>query len=206
METDNMIEQAERESDRSGEPRSSLSRRAFLIRGIAVAGGAVALPAVSQEPASCSTRTTASGAAPGSTGVSGVPANVNEHDLNEVTDSILCEGKCGLTVYEGEPTGCSIAAKMKGQAASFLAQGMSPQQALDRFAADFGEGVLASPSRSGFNLLAWLVPLAGLGLGGAIVVAALTNWKRTQPVTVQIPEETDPTMLSRIEAEVEEGS
>lgn len=181
---------------------SVLPRRAFL-RGIAVAGGAIALPVLSQQRASCSTRVAAGDTAPSSTGAAGVPANVNERDLREVTDNILCEGGCGKTVYLGELTdACPIAMKMKLEAAASLAQGKTPQQTLDQFAAEFGEGVLASPTRSGFNLLAWLVPLAGLGLGGASIVVALRNWKHAQLAIEQVAPETDAAMLSRIDDEV----
>jgi cytochrome c-type biogenesis protein CcmH len=132
-----------------------------------------------------------------------VLASVNQGDLKEVTDSIMCEGGCGKTVYVGELTdACPIAAKMKLQAATYLAQGMTPPQVLDQFAADFGEGVLAAPTKSGFNLLAWLVPLVGLGVGGATVAAALANGRRVQTSIGQVAPETDPTMLSRIEDEV----
>ena len=37
--------------------------------------------------------------------------------------------------------------------------------------AQFGEAVLASPPKEGFNLLAWVLPLAG----GAIAVAAVVR-------------------------------
>jgi len=194
-----MTAQSKQKPDRLAHPRAPLSRRAFLIRGVAVAGGAIALPVLSQEPASCSERALGSGAPT----TSGVLATVDQGDLKDVTDSIMCEGGCGKTVYVGELTdACSIAAKMKLQAATYLAQGMTPPQVLDQFAADFGEGVLAAPTKSGVNLLAWLVPLVGLGVGGATVAAALTNGRRVQASIGQVAPETDPTMLSRIEDEV----
>lgn len=130
---------------------------------------------------------------------------MNERDLREVTDNILCEGGCGKTVYLGELTdACPIATKMRVEAAALLAQGKTPEQTLDRFAAEFGEGVLASPTRSGFNLLAWLAPLAALGLGGTSIVVALRNWKRVQPAIEQVAPETDAAMLSRIDDEVKD--
>jgi cytochrome c-type biogenesis protein CcmH/NrfF len=167
-----------------------------------VASGAVALPLLSQEPARCSTR------AAGTTGTptTSVPANISKEDLKAVTENILCEGHCGKSVYTGELTdACPIATQMKGEAARYLAQGMTPPQVLDQFVADFGEGVLAAPSRSGFNLLAWLLPLAALGLGGASITAAMRNWRRAQPSAARVAQETDPVLLSRIDDEVNEG-
>ena len=45
----------------------------------------------------------------------------------------------------------------------------------------FGEDVLAAPPREGFNLLAWLLPLAG-GLAAATALAiAARRWSRSRP-------------------------
>jgi len=88
---------------------------------------------------------------------------------------------------------------------AFLIRGSAvtgAQQVPDQFAADFGEGVLAAPTKSGFNLLAWLVPLVGIGGRRATVAAALGNGRREQASIGQVAPDTDPSMLSRIEDEV----
>ena len=132
---------------------------------------------------------------------------MSESQLREVTDAILCEGKCGKTVYTGELTdACPIATQMKLEAADYLAQGMTPNQALDRFVADFGEDVLAAPPKSGINMIPWLLPVGGLALGIAAVAKAMANWRgQERPAsTVQLPE-TGAEMRSRIDDEVNEG-
>jgi cytochrome c-type biogenesis protein CcmH len=178
--------------------KASMSRRTFLIRSAAVAGGAAALPLLGQTPARCSPRVASSPADARPT-----PSNVSANDVKAVTDNILCEGGCGKTVYTGELTdACPIATQMKGEAVAYLAQGMTPPQVLDQFVADFGEGVLAAPTRSGFNLLAWLVPFAALGLGGASIAAAVTGWRHAQPSATAPAPETDAATLSRIDEEV----
>jgi len=183
----------------------ALSRRGFLIRGIAVAGGAIALPVLAQEPASCSVRSAGVTPAPSTANGGGQTKPYSEDDLRAVTDNILCEGGCGKTVYTGELTdSCAIATQMRAEAEGYLSQGLAPQQTLARFVEDFGEGVLAYPSKSGFNLLAWLIPLAGLGVGGVAIAGAASNWRKVQPSTEQLAEETDPGMLSRIDEEVRE--
>ncbi len=44
----------------------------------------------------------------------------------------------------------------------------------------FGEAVLASPPKEGFNLLAWVLPLAGGAIAVAAVAVALRRWSRTR--------------------------
>ena len=48
-------------------------------------------------------------------------------------------------------------------------------------AAEFGEEVLAVPDDSGFELAAYLVPLAVLVLGGAGIAVAALRWRRRRP-------------------------
>src|SRR5260221_4011568 len=42
----------------------------------------------------------------------------------------------------------------------------------------FGPSVLAEPSKQGFNLLAWVLPFAGLGLGALALGALAWRWSR----------------------------
>jgi hypothetical protein len=45
---------------------------------------------------------------------------------------------------------------------------------------EFGERILASPPREGFNLLAWWLPIAAV-VAGAVALALLTwRWSRTR--------------------------
>ena len=176
-----------------------VSRRLFL-RGAVIAGGAaLAVPVVGTEPARCGPR--AAGQAGGT-----VPEGVSEADLMTVTDSILCEGKCGKTVYMGELTdACPIATKMKNEAATYLAQGMTTDQAIERFVADFGEDVLAAPAKSGFDLIPWMLPLAGVSAGAVGIAILASRWRQARPEVAPSLPPTDPDLLARVNDEVEEG-
>ena len=46
---------------------------------------------------------------------------------------------------------------------------------------NFGEGVLAAPPKSGFNLLAWVLPLVAGGIAIVAVAIALRRWSRARP-------------------------
>ena len=56
---------------------------------------------------------------------------------------------------------------------------------------DFGVRILAAPPREGFNVLAWVLPVAALVLGGLVLGLAAWRWSRarepgagTRPATV----------------------
>ena len=59
-----------------------------------------------------------------------------------------------------------------------IAAGDSKQEIKDALVAQFGQTVLAEPPKRGFDLLAWVLPLAGLLSAAAIVGYATWRWSR----------------------------
>lgn len=55
-----------------------------------------------------------------------------------------------------------LAKQMRQRVRELLAEGATRQEVLDYFADRYGQNVLASPPKSGVNLLAWALPIAGL--------------------------------------------
>ena len=73
-----------------------------------------------------------------------------------------------------------VAERMKAFIRERIAAGDSEEQIKDALVAEFGTGVLATPSKRGFGLLAWLIPLAALA-GGLLVVGLLVRrWSRSR--------------------------
>jgi cytochrome c-type biogenesis protein CcmH len=85
-----------------------------------------------------------------------------------------------------------VARRMKQIIRIRIAEGATEQQIKDELVAQFGSGVLAEPPKSGFDLLAWLVPLGLLGAGGVGVAALAWGWSRRRGeadgVAVEDPE------------------
>jgi cytochrome c-type biogenesis protein CcmH len=69
---------------------------------------------------------------------------------------------------------------------------------------EFGDGVLALPSKDGFNLSAYVAPLLALALAGAAIVVALARWRRAGAVRVarRSPLLLDPTDVMRLDEEL----
>ncbi len=71
-----------------------------------------------------------------------------------------------------------VAQRMKAFIRERIAAGDTEGEIKDALVAQFGAGVLATPPKSGFGLLAWLLPLGAL-VGGAIAVGLLVRaWSR----------------------------
>lgn len=64
------------------------------------------------------------------------------------------------------------------QISALIAQGKSEQQIKDALVAQYGERVLALPRDHGFNLAVYLVPIAVVVLGLALLAFALPRWRR----------------------------
>jgi cytochrome c-type biogenesis protein CcmH len=74
-----------------------------------------------------------------------------------------------------------VAQRMKTFIRERIAAGDSEEEIKGALVAEFGDGVLATPGKSGFGLLAWLVPLGAL-VGGAVAVGLLIRaWSRRRP-------------------------
>lgn len=71
-----------------------------------------------------------------------------------------------------------IAERMKLYIRERIAAGDSEREIKDALVAEFGPGVLATPQKSGFGLLAWLLPLVAIA-GGLVAVTLLArSWAR----------------------------
>jgi len=89
-----------------------------------------------------------------------------------------------------------------------LSQGEPPDKIMQYFVARYGEQVLASPSKQGFNLTAWLLPLAALLVGIGVIYAALKQWlwRGHSSQTAPVYSETNQEYQQRLEKELEEFS
>ena len=70
------------------------------------------------------------------------------------------------------------AQQMKRFIARRIAAGDTKSEIKRKLVANYGRRVLATPPKEGFDLLAWVLPLAGVGAAAAVVGAAAWRWSR----------------------------
>jgi cytochrome c-type biogenesis protein CcmH len=94
----------------------------------------------------------------------------------------------------------TIATNIRAHLHQWCGAGWTSGRVKDRLIAQFGQEILASPPKHGFDLLAWVIPGAAL-LAGAIVAATLaTRWRgRRGPPP---PPPVDPSLSARIDADM----
>jgi cytochrome c-type biogenesis protein CcmH len=97
--------------------------------------------------------------------------------LAEMEKKFICP-TCQTTL---ELSNAPIAERMREFIRRRIEAGDSESEIEAALVAQFGEAVLASPPKEGFNLLAWVLPLAGGAIAVAAVAVALRRWSRTRP-------------------------
>jgi cytochrome c-type biogenesis protein CcmH len=97
--------------------------------------------------------------------------------LAELEDELVCP-TCKTTLAMSN---APIAERMRAFIRERIAAGDTKSEIKDKLVAQFGESVLAAPPARGFNLLAWVVPIAG-GLAALVAGALLARrWSRSRP-------------------------
>lgn len=93
------------------------------------------------------------------------PPAYDEAEAQAIDRMLMCPVCPAQTIDQTE---VPLAKQMRAQVRELLAGGATRREVLAWFSAPerYGPGVLAEPPRSGFNLIAWIVP-------GVIIVAAL---------------------------------
>lgn len=83
-----------------------------------------------------------------------------------------------------------IAQQMRGVIRQQLQSGRSEQQVLQYFINTYGEQIAWSPPWQGFTLLAWLVPIALVLIGAALLFFTLREWRTIAPAATDEDEKT----------------
>ena len=93
---------------------------------------------------------------------------------SEIETELVCP-VCHETLDESD---APIAQEMKQEIRRRIAEGWTKKQIIDEMVANFGPGVLSTPSKHGFDLLAWVLPLGGIALGAVGLGAGAWHWSR----------------------------
>jgi cytochrome c-type biogenesis protein CcmH len=112
-------------------------------------------------------------------------APVDDAEFEKAALAIRCD--CGCHPQSAKECACGRAAEMRGEIREMIARGMTGDEVIAQYVAQQGEQIRLSPTASGFNLVAWLGPLAGLLLATGAMFALLRNWKRRHPLAEPLP-------------------
>lgn len=90
---------------------------------------------------------------------------------------MMCTCGCGQVLLECNHVGCPSSDKMRDQLLAAIDKGDNDDLILQGFVQDYGPTVIAAPTATGFNRVAWIMPFLALAFGISFVVYVVRSWK-----------------------------
>lgn len=106
------------------------------------------------------------------------------HDLGH---RLMCSCGCAQMLGECNHIGCAESDRGRAELTAAIASGKTDQQILDSFVAKYGATVLAAPPAHGFNLTAWIVPIAVFGAALLATILLVRRWSIGNAAIPQLP-------------------
>jgi cytochrome c-type biogenesis protein CcmH/NrfF len=91
--------------------------------------------------------------------------------FNKLGHGLMCACGCGQVLLECNHVGCTYSDRMRNELAAGIDRGDNDSLVLQSFVQKYGNTVLAAPTTTGFNRIAWIMPFAVF-----VVAIVLTVW------------------------------
>ena len=97
--------------------------------------------------------------------------------FNRLGHALMCMCGCNQVLLECNHVGCPYSDRMRQELMAAIERGDSDNLVLQSFVQKYGNTVLAAPTSTGFNRIAWIMPFVIFALGVAGVVVLVRAWK-----------------------------
>ena len=101
--------------------------------------------------------------------------------FNKLGHQLMCMCGCNQVLLECNHVGCTYSDRMRNELTAGLERGDSDSLVLQSFVQKYGNTVLAAPTTTGFNRVAWIMPFAVFAAALALTVWLVRLWK-SRPV------------------------
>ena len=131
--------------------------------------------------------------------VVGLPATALGLSLTEVAQELRCV-TCGTPL---DVSNAPAAQQMKAQIQRRIDEGATKDEIKAEFVREFGRQVLATPAKSGFDLVAWLVPALAVVAGLGAIPFVTRTWAKRRPVAASTAAPLDDDDAARLQRELD---
>ena len=102
---------------------------------------------------------------------------MNEDQRNDLEHQVRCQCGCNLDVYTCRTTdfSCPVSPAMHRDMIALVAGGYAANEITAAFRNVYGERVLMSPPREGFNWVGYLLPSVAIAAGAVVLVRYIRN-------------------------------
>ena len=121
-----------------------------------------------------------------------------EDKVREIASGLRCVVCQNLSVADSPS---DLAKEMRNLVRELVQQGKSREEILAYFVSRYGEFVLLSPTKRGFNLLVWVLPFLAVVVGACGVYLVARRWTERREVGVPA---VDPAYAERVRRDLRE--
>jgi cytochrome c-type biogenesis protein CcmH len=104
-------------------------------------------------------------------------AAASRPSMTKLEGEIMCP-TCHTTLDQSD---AAIAIRIEAYMRRRIAAGATENQIKAELVAQFGTAILAAPPKRGFDLLAWVLPFAGLAAAAGLIGLSVRRWRREDP-------------------------
>jgi cytochrome c-type biogenesis protein CcmH len=138
-------------------------------------------------------------------------ASMTDAQRDDLEHQIKCQCGCPLDVFTCRTTdfSCSVSPAMHADVMGLVAGGYGATEILRAFQSVYGERVLMSPVKSGFNWLGYVTPSIALAVGAIVVFSLIRKWGERaarRPVPPAVASDATAEELETIRAALREDS
>ena len=101
--------------------------------------------------------------------------------FNNLGHRLMCVCGCNQILLECNHVGCTYSDRMRNELMAGLDRGENDDLTLQDFVQKYGPTVLAAPTATGFNRVAWIMPFLALVLGLTTTILIVVSWKGRGP-------------------------
>ncbi len=109
--------------------------------------------------------------------VPSITADDLDNQVREISHKLRCPTCQAMSVKESD---AGLSVNMKNKVREMLKEGKSEEEILSFFEERYGEWILRSPKKEGFNLLLWLLPGTLLVAASLFLILTLINRNRAK--------------------------
>jgi cytochrome c-type biogenesis protein CcmH len=137
--------------------------------------------------------------------------SMTDAQRDDLEHQIKCQCGCPLDVYTCRTTdfSCSVSPAMHADVMGLVDGGYAAKEILAAFQKVYGERVLMSPVKKGFNWLGYVTPSIALATGAVVVFALIRRWGERasqRPAPVAVAADATPAELEAINAALKDDS
>ena len=123
--------------------------------------------------------------------------------FNSLGHRMICSCGCGQVLLECNHVGCPRSDGMRNELAAGIQRGDSDDLVLQGFVQKYGATILAAPTTTGFNRIAWVMPFLALAIGFSLAIFFIRRWGKMRAAATPSTTPIDPSFREQARRETE---